>query len=236
MDLSLPTLSLATAFLTAIYLIFRSYTPPNPAPPKAKQWKTDTLNSHHQSARKRYGLAILFSSCFYHVLLILFPPTFMSPFCPHPENLSSKLFTWSPYTAFCLILIGAAGPIRLLAYAQLGRDFTFQLARPRGLVKTGLYAYVRHPSYPALFGAHLVAAGLFMRWGGAVGCFGPGWLVRSTVFGVGTDVWALSVMGVMMFGLFGVRVMEEEDMLRSEFGAEYEEYAKRTKRFLPGII
>ena len=44
-----------------------------------------------------------------------------------------------------MVLIG--GKIRLTAFKQLGENFTFQLAKPKSLVKHGLYSYVQHPSY-----------------------------------------------------------------------------------------
>jgi protein-S-isoprenylcysteine O-methyltransferase Ste14 len=51
-------------------------------------------------------------------------------------------------------------------------------------------------------------------------------------------VWPalLVIMGVL--GLFGVgiRVKDEEAMLKREFGREWEEYHRKTKGFIPGIF
>jgi protein-S-isoprenylcysteine O-methyltransferase Ste14 len=33
-----------------------------------------------------------------------------------------------------------------------------------------------------------------------------------------------------------IRIREEERLLRAEFGAAYEDYAARVKRFVPGIV
>jgi protein-S-isoprenylcysteine O-methyltransferase Ste14 len=71
-----------------------------------------------------------------------------------------------------------------------------------------------------------------MRWGGVIGCWLPAWLAQWSsldiglflLFGVGTSYWLLII-----------RIVEEEDMLRSEFGEEYTAYARRTKKFLPWV-
>lgn len=131
-----------------------------------------------------------------------------------------------------MLLIFIAAPIRLLAYKQLGQNFTFTLAKPKKLVKTGLYAYVRHPSYPTLMVCHLACYALLLRWGGLLGCWLPVWLVR----------WSSLELGLfLLFGvanLYGLlmRVGEEEDMLKSEYGEEYRVYASRTKKFVPWVI
>ena len=43
------------------------------------------------------------------------------------------------------ILVGFC--IRLIAIRTLGKDFTFNLKIPSKIVTTGLYKYIRHPSY-----------------------------------------------------------------------------------------
>ena len=60
--------------------------------------------------------------------------------------------------------------------------------------------------------------------------------MNAKIRGVGVDVWFWVVAGLAMVRLLGVRVREEEEMLRSEFKMEYEEYSKRTWKVLPGII
>jgi protein-S-isoprenylcysteine O-methyltransferase Ste14 len=126
-------------------------------------------------------------------------------------------------------LIFVAAPIRLLAFKQLGRNFTFQLARPQGLVTTGMYAYVQHPSYvtnmAVLWGNLLMMVGP----GGAAGC----WMPSAAVKWMGVVLAVLCVIAV--WGL-SVRVRDEEEMLRREFGREWEEWHERTKRFVPGVF
>src|SRR5271163_320525 len=138
----LATVALAASFLLAAYLSYRSWTPPNPNPsgPTASLPKDDVgIGSGPIHARRFITLSLWIQ----HVLLTLFYPSPLTVLCPNPDNLSSSLFTWSPYTAVVLGIIGMAAPIRLLAFRHLGQNFTFRLAKPTGLVKTGLYAYVQ---------------------------------------------------------------------------------------------
>jgi protein-S-isoprenylcysteine O-methyltransferase Ste14 len=232
MGLSFTSSSLAASFLACTYLVLKVLTPPNPAPPQNARWKKDTLMRRETPQRRVIGLSFFFLSWSFHIFFILFPPTSPSIICPHPSRLDIKFFTWSSYTAFYMAVIFIAAPIRALAYSQLGQNFTFTLAKPKGLIKTGLYKYVRHPSYPPLYLCVVAYCALMLRSGGVAGCWIPEWLVGWKGLDVGGLVFLLTAYLVLL----GVRVTEEEEMLRSEFGVEYEEYARRTKRFLPGII
>ena len=96
----------------------------------------------------------------------------------------------------------------------LGRNWSL-VARTRAdheLVTWGPFAYVRHPIYSALFV----------------------WLIAMAVaFG---HYWGL-IFGVPLYWIGTIlRIREEERLLRAQFGADYEAYAARVKRFVPGII
>ena len=80
------------------------------------------------------------------------------------------------------------------------------------LVTGGIFARLRHPIYTAM-GAFLVA--MAIAFGHLANLF-----VALPLFAIGT----------------GVRVREEERLLRDQFGPAYDDYAARVKRFLPGII
>jgi protein-S-isoprenylcysteine O-methyltransferase Ste14 len=154
------------------------------------------------------------------------PPAFL---CPCPQNLSPEHFTWSRFTIVALGLIFVAAPIRLLAFKQLGKNFTFQLARPQGLVTTGLYAYVQHPSYVTNGIVLMVNLVVMVGPGGAAGCCLPSavveWMGVVLAVLVAIAVWGMSV-----------RVKDEEEMLKREFGREWEEWHGKTKRFVPGVF
>jgi len=131
-----------------------------------------------------------------------------------------------------------AAPIRLLAFRHLGQNFTFRLAKPTGLVKTGLYAYVQHPSYPTNWLIFVSNVALLLRLDGVLGCVLPSRAVRWGMGSGGVGVWPALLVGLGVLGLYGVwvRVNDEEAMLKREFGREWEEYHRRTARFIPGVF
>lgn len=102
--------------------------------------------------------------------------------------------------------------LRLWPVFVLGDRFSGLVAIQRGhtLLTTGIYRYVRNPSY---LGVVVMTAG----WGLAF---------RS---GVGL-LLAASFVPVLI-----ARMHSEERLLQSHFGAEYEAYRARTWRLLPGI-
>lgn len=81
---------------------------------------------------------------------------------------------------------------------------------PRKLVINGLYRYVRNPMY---VGVLLVICGQAIFYG------------SRTVFVYMLGLWAL-------FSLFVI--FYEEPELRRLFGAEYEEYCRQVRRWIPG--
>jgi len=96
----------------------------------------------------------------------------------------------------------------------MGRNWSL-VARTRSdheLVTWGPFAYIRHPIYSALFAWVIAMAVAFGHY-------------RGLILGI-----PLYWIGTML------RVVEEERLLRAEFGAAYDAYAARVKRFLPGIV
>ncbi len=100
------------------------------------------------------------------------------------------------------------------ARGALGANWSF-VARMRDdhrLVTDGPFAFVRHPIY----------SGLFL-------------LLLAITVGLGT--WSHLIIAVPLFAIgTGIRVAEEERLLREQFGAAYDSYAARVKRFLPGVF
>ncbi|KAH6705140.1 hypothetical protein DL95DRAFT_446838 [Leptodontidium sp. 2 PMI_412] len=222
-----PTILLVLTTLLSTYLSLQCFTPPNPTPNSTVPDRITIFASPTFILVRRLSVVLV---GIHHALLILNPisPTYL--LCPNPSSLNLSLFAWTKHSAICLSLIVIFAPIRLLAFAQLGKNFTFKLAKPQSLVTTGLYAYVQHPSYIA--NAIVAAANvlLFERPDGLAGC----WMSE----GVAKSPW----WRVVGWGLAGaavylgrVRVADEERMLKGAFGKEWEVWHQKTKRFVPGV-
>ena len=114
------------------------------------------------------------------------------------------------WTGVALFAVG--GIIRLWPVFTLGRRFSGLVAIQPGhkLVTTGIYRFIRHPSY---FGLLLGALGWALAF-------------RS---GVGVILAALNLIPLV------ARMNAEEALLTSQFGAEYENYRARSSRLIPGI-
>ncbi|KAK4861341.1 hypothetical protein LT330_004257 [Penicillium expansum] len=114
---------------------------------------------------------------------------------------------------FVLLLIGQV--VRTIAMAQAASNFNHhvQSQHQEGhvLVNTGLYRYLRHPSY---FG--------FFWWG-----LGTQLVLGNMVCFVGYSL--------VLWRFFSSRIKREEAYLISFFGDEYVEYRKSTPVGIPGI-
>ncbi len=117
---------------------------------------------------------------------------------------------------FAAVLVLMAGVIGLFIASSraMGRNWAI-VARTREdhqLVTWGPFAVVRNPIYVALFVWILVMALALGHW-------------RGLILGI-----PLYWLGTWM------RVRREEKLLRAQFGAAYDAYAARVKRFVPGLI
>ena len=125
-------------------------------------------------------------------------------------------FDYTP--SVILIVIGAIlliASLRLfrLTHKALGKMWSHSLDLREGhkLITTGIYESVRHPMYTA-----------FWIW-----AIGAAFLLPN---------WIAGFSGILGFGtLFFLRVGQEEEMMKAEFGEEYDAYMQRTKRIFPGI-
>lgn len=113
--------------------------------------------------------------------------------------------------ALIVLVIGLA--IRWTAIYSLGRAFSANVAihATQKLNRSGLFRYVRHPSYTGL-------ALLFL----AVGLHTRNWL-------------SLLLMTVPPIVALLYRIHVEEDALVSAFGDDYRDYIRTTPRLIPGI-
>ena len=99
------------------------------------------------------------------------------------------------------------------SHSDLGTywSVTLELRENHRLVTQGVYRYVRHPMYAALF-LYAIGQALVL----------PNWVVGPSYF--------------VAFGiLFAFRIRAEEKMMLETFGDEYAAYMARTKLLVPGI-
>ena len=99
------------------------------------------------------------------------------------------------------------------SHADLGTNWsiTLEVRENHRLITNGVYRRVRHPMYLGLLLYSIGQALVLPNW-----VAGPSYLV------------ALGL-------LFAFRVVPEERMMRERFGTDYDAYAARTKRLLPGV-
>lgn len=232
---SLPQASLAATIITSTVGTYIALSPPNPASQSAPLTGDSIRLFTHKHTTKiavaPLGLLALHASS----LAYLYPAVPTALLRYGAENgLNPNLITWSTATAVPLVLIICAGiPLRLASYALLGKNFTFTLAEPDRLTRTGLYRYVQHPSYTGLLILIVCNVALLCRTDGVLSCWAPPvWypLLRMTE-------WVLAPVGLVGV-LFAVwtRVREEERMLRAEFGLEWEIWHACTARFIPWLF
>jgi protein-S-isoprenylcysteine O-methyltransferase Ste14 len=110
-----------------------------------------------------------------------------------------------------IILLGII--LRFAAIKQLGKFFTVDVAirQDHKLNQSGLYKYVRHPSYS---GSLLSFMGL--------GLFLNNWISLAVVF-------------MPIFFAFTLRMKVEEKVLTEQFGKQYTDYMSQTKRVFPFV-
>lgn len=232
--MELQNIALFLAILLTTYLTVLCHTPPNPNP-TGTGTKSAPEDRLHTIVGRRYLILrrlFLASICGYHALIVLFYPNSetLTTICPNHDNLNPSLFTWSTRSTIYLLIILIFTSMRLLAFAQLGSSFTFALGAPKSLTTTGMYAYLQHPSYIANF---LLITGnifLFFQPDGVMGC----WMSANAVNSVFWKVfgWGLAVLGYLAGR---TRVRDEEAMLKKTFGKEWEDWHKKTNRFIPGV-
>jgi protein-S-isoprenylcysteine O-methyltransferase Ste14 len=115
------------------------------------------------------------------------------------------------YTGLLLLVVG--GAVTLVGRAQLARfgSGVLHIEEDHRLITTGVFRLVRHPIYA----------------GGVLGVVGFYMAFRSVVM--------LVLISLLYFIVVRHRLLFEEGMLIEEFGDEYREYMKGTKRLIPYI-
>ncbi|HOT98006.1 MAG TPA: isoprenylcysteine carboxylmethyltransferase family protein [bacterium] len=165
----------------------------------------------------RFSLRVVGSHGFYRffawecmliLLLLNVKEWFNTPLAWH------QLISWLLLSLSLIVLMmGAEGLIRRGKPGKGREDEThlFEFERTSQLVESGIYRYIRHPLYSSLF---WLSWGIFFKQPGWIGFF-------------------LSL--AASFFLYFTAKADEAECIQF-FGAEYTEYMKRSKRFLPFVF
>ncbi|NJL08045.1 MAG: isoprenylcysteine carboxylmethyltransferase family protein [Methylacidiphilales bacterium] len=97
------------------------------------------------------------------------------------------------------------------SHADLGRQWspTLEIKQDHTLITRGVYRWVRHPMYAAMWLMAIAQALLVPHWAGALS-------------------------GLVGFGaVYVTRINREEAMMRDLFGRAWDEYVRRTGRLIP---
>jgi protein-S-isoprenylcysteine O-methyltransferase Ste14 len=126
------------------------------------------------------------------------------------RNLWAGDETFTPYLGLSLLTIG--GALRLAPVFVLGHRFTGLVAIQDNhrLQTSGLYRYIRHPSY----------AGMLLYTAGYVLVF---------------RCWLGLLIVAALLAVLVVRMNAEEALLEREFGEDYASYRHRTWRLVPWV-
>lgn len=110
-----------------------------------------------------------------------------------------------------IILFTLSGVVMLLGRIQLGQYATGKLSiqDEHELIEKGLYKYIRHPIYA----------------GGIIGGFFFLMAFNSIIIAI--------IYTLLMLIVFNKRASYEEKILSEEFGQDYLDYQKRTKKYIP---
>jgi protein-S-isoprenylcysteine O-methyltransferase Ste14 len=138
--------------------------------------------------------------------------TVRRPFLSFPFHFSATAgLVWAVVT----VAIAAVSVwFSVAAVRTLGKEWslTARVVEGHRLVRSGPYAWVRHPIYTGMLG-----------------------MLLATGFAVGH--WLILSIGLVIFlvGTF-IRVRSEERLLRETFGAEFEEYSRRVPAIIPFLV
>jgi protein-S-isoprenylcysteine O-methyltransferase Ste14 len=119
-----------------------------------------------------------------------------------------------PFFYIGIVLMATGIAFRQWAIWVLGGFFSTRVRIVSGqrIVMEGPYRFLRHPSYTGML---MILLGL----------------------GLASRTWLGTIVILALFSLvIGYRINVEENALKTEFGIEYLEYAKKTKRLFPFLF
>lgn len=164
-----------------------------------------------------------------YIFLQRFSPAFISICFPQMSAFVNPLpITAISVLGYVCMIIGGLG--RIWCYRTLGKFFTYELTirSTHKLIKSGPYAYVRHPSYTFL---RILTVGWFFVHQRLANFF-----PNSPWFHIQFGPIGFLVCCLMVLLIVKRRVIREEEELEKKFGNEWTQYASTTKKFLPKLF
>ncbi|KAF8069225.1 hypothetical protein FPV67DRAFT_1111501 [Lyophyllum atratum] len=147
----------------------------------------------------------------------------------NPRSISAV----SPLFLFGASLVISNALVRAWCYHSLGTLFTFQITirKDHRLIKTGPYAYVRHPGYTALI-LVILGANIMLAESG-------GWIQQCNLNHtfVGMLLYAFHFLSIFSTTSMLRRGKIEDEGLKKVFGDEWAVYSRKVPcRFIPGVL
>ncbi|MEM9649876.1 MAG: protein-S-isoprenylcysteine O-methyltransferase [Bacteroidota bacterium] len=115
---------------------------------------------------------------------------------------------------FGVVLLIPAAVLFYRSHKDLGNNWSvsLEIREEHTLITEGIYKSIRHPMYTAIW-----------LW-----VFCQALLLQNYIAGLS---------GIVCFGLlYFLRIGKEEKMMEAQFGEQYLQYKKQTKRLIPGLI
>jgi protein-S-isoprenylcysteine O-methyltransferase Ste14 len=148
------------------------------------------------------------------LLALALASLFLIWFLPFADRRHIFGLTRNPSTRYFGLGLCCGGiAVRLLALSKLGRHFSAYVTLQDGhqLVRSGIYGTIRHPLYLSLL---LAAPGFALIFASAL-------------------VWPILLVTLIFVT---TRIREEDNLLESRFGAEFQEYRQHTGALFPRIV
>jgi protein-S-isoprenylcysteine O-methyltransferase Ste14 len=226
-----PLLQLVLHLFTA-FLLHIGITNPNPTNNTDYVADEGIGGSLASNAAPKVGKTMVWIMTLYQVLYLFlqaFSPSLIPVLFPQlPLFVDPLPWTSTLVLGYILMIIGSLG--RLWCYKTLGIFFTYEITirQSHKLIRTGPYAYVRHPSYTFIL---ILVTGMFLVHQ-RLANFLPNNQFTQILFGP----LAILANWIMLILVFMKRVVREEEELKKKFGKEWTQYTSETKRFIPGLI
>jgi len=231
--------------LATTYAVNTSLTNPNPPPKEHERRPGASRNTWYMRVTTQgmgYIKGVFSLVAMFEIAAILAKQKTLASYDPAMADRISKLLMkkgtvdnlrLTPLTMAGTLFTIAGCWLRLKCFRTLKEFFTFEISirDNHRLVKTGPYAWVRHPAYT---GSMVVFTGLCCWFAGH-----GSWVQESGVLDTVSGkilVYGFAAMYTKICTNLLQRMPEEDRLMKSSFGEEWEEWARRVPYWLiPGL-